>query len=188
MRAGCWQAEPPCAEIPDDGCDEHCEDHRKSSFGADLQDQLDGQQRNNAEGNRAGGQQNPEEIEEPRPDHGDGRRERVRIDHRRDGIGRIMKAVDEFKPKCDQQSDAEQKERQDARDRGSRRRDVLINIPGCEEEPKSHDGEKDQDRLDPHRVIELWPRTVGLRGCDISRGKGRHRMPPGVSATVNGGV
>ena len=110
----------------------------------------------------------------------------MRVDHRRDGIGGIVKAVDEFKPKGNQQSDAEQKEWQDARDRGSRRRDVPINIPGCEEEPKGHDREEDQDRLDPHRVIELWPRTAGLRGCDISRGKGRHRMPPGVSATVKG--
>src|SRR5580704_4794183 len=75
----------------------------------------------------------------------------------------------------DQQSDAEQEKGQYAGDRGPRRRYVPVNVIGSEEEPESHDGKENQDRLDPHLVIELWPRAFGLRGRDIRRGHSRHR-------------
>ncbi len=175
MRARCWQAEPPCAKIPDDRCDQHCEDHRKSGIGADLKDQFDRQQRNNSEGDRARRYENPEKIEETRPDHRDGGRERMRVDDGRHGVGRVVKPVDEFETQRDQQSDAEQEERQEAGDRGPRRCDIPVNIVGREEESESHDGEENQDRSDPHRLVEMWPWTFGVLGRDVCRGKGRHR-------------
>ena len=41
----------------------------KPALRADLQDQLDRQQRDDAEGDRAARQQHAEEVEEARPDH-----------------------------------------------------------------------------------------------------------------------
>ena len=57
------QAQPPGAEVPDDGGDQQREHHREAGAGADLQDQLDRQQRDDAEGHRAAGHQHAEEIE-----------------------------------------------------------------------------------------------------------------------------
>ncbi len=99
----------------------------------------------------------------------------MRVDDGCHGVGRIVEPVDEFEAERDQQSDAEQKEGQYAGDRGSRRRNVPGDVISDEEKPESHDGKENQDRLDPHRVIKLWPRTFRLRGRDIWRGNGRHR-------------
>ena len=55
----------PRAEVPDDGGDEQREDHGEAGAGADLQDQLDRQQRDDAEGDGAGRHHHAEEIENP---------------------------------------------------------------------------------------------------------------------------
>ena len=47
LEAG--KPEPPGAEIPDDRGDQQREDHREARAAADLQNQLDRQQRNDAE-------------------------------------------------------------------------------------------------------------------------------------------
>ena len=65
------QAEPPGAEVPDDGGDQQREDHGEAGLRADLQDQFDRQQRDDAEGDGAGRQQNAKEVEEAGPDDGD---------------------------------------------------------------------------------------------------------------------
>jgi hypothetical protein len=49
MGTGCGQAEIPCSQNPDNRGDEQREDHRKSSFAADLQDQFHRQQRDDSE-------------------------------------------------------------------------------------------------------------------------------------------
>ena len=53
VRARIRYAEIPGAKIPDDRGDQQREDHRKAGLAADLQDQLDRQQRDDAEGNQA---------------------------------------------------------------------------------------------------------------------------------------
>ena len=63
VRAGGGQAEVPGAHVPDDGRDQEREHHGKAGAAADLQDQLDGQQRHDAEGDRAARQQHAEKIE-----------------------------------------------------------------------------------------------------------------------------
>ena len=70
------------------------------------------------------------------------------IDDGCDRIGGIVEPVDEFEAERDQQSDAEQEERQNAGDRGARRRDIAVNAISSEEEPESHNCKENQDRLD----------------------------------------
>ena len=53
-----------------------------------------------------------EEVEHARPDDGEVRRQRVRVDDRRHGVGGVVEAVDELEAERDQQRDAEQEERQ----------------------------------------------------------------------------
>ena len=65
------QAEIPGAEIPDDRRDEQRENHGEAGAAADLQNELDRQQRDDAEGDRAARDQNAEKVEGARPDHGD---------------------------------------------------------------------------------------------------------------------
>ena len=82
----------------------------KPALAADLQDQFDRQQRDDAERDRARGHENAEEIEEARPEHGDVCRQRVRVDHGRDGVGSVVEAVDEFEAERDQQRHAQEQE------------------------------------------------------------------------------
>ena len=65
VRAGRRQPEPPRAQVPDDGGDEQREDHGESGAAADLQDQLDRQQRDDAEGYRAGRSSTPRKFQKP---------------------------------------------------------------------------------------------------------------------------
>ena len=64
MRTRSRQAKPPSAEVPGDRGDQQGEDHGKTGGAAHLKDQFDGKERDNPEGNRAGREENPEEIEE----------------------------------------------------------------------------------------------------------------------------
>ena len=63
VRAGGGQPEPPGAEIPKNGGNQQRKHHGKAGPTANLQDQLDGQQRHDAEGDGARGHQHAEEIE-----------------------------------------------------------------------------------------------------------------------------
>ena len=113
MRTGGGQAEPPGAEVPDDGGDQQGEDHGESGFAADLQNQFDRQQRDDGEGYQAAGGQHAEEIPEAGPDHGDVRLERVGVDDRGHGVGGVVESVDELEAESDQQRDPEKHEGQD---------------------------------------------------------------------------
>ena len=52
MRARIGDAEPPGADVPDRRGDQQCEDHREPGTPADLENQRDGKQGDDAEGHR----------------------------------------------------------------------------------------------------------------------------------------
>ena len=103
-------AHRPGAEIPDDGGDQQGEDHRVTGSASNLQNEIDGQERDDAVGNRAGGCQHAQEVEHARPYNRDDRRHGVGVDHRRHGVGRVVKAVHELEAQRNQECDAEQPE------------------------------------------------------------------------------
>ena len=121
VGAGSGQAEPPGAEVPDDGGDEEGEDHGEAGALADLEDQLDGQQGEDREGHRAGGSEHADEVPHAGPDDGDVRLERVGVDDGGDGVGGVVKAVDR---------DTETRFR-DLRNGGLRIRDLRIRRGRC---------------------------------------------------------
>ncbi len=110
VRGGRWQAEPPRAEVPEDGGDQQGKHHREAGVATDLQDELDGQERDDSEGDGADREQHAEEIERSGPDDREIRRQAVRIDDGRHGIGGVVEAVDELEPERDQQSYTQQEE------------------------------------------------------------------------------
>ena len=61
------QPEPPGAEIPDNCGDQECEDHGEAGPGADLQDQFDRQQGDDAERDCAARRHYAEKVPEPGP-------------------------------------------------------------------------------------------------------------------------
>ena len=97
VGAGCRKAQPPGAEIPDNRCDQQSEDHGKTRFAANLQNQFDRQQRDDAESDRAAGGQDAEEIPHSGPNHCDVRFESMGVNYGGDGVGRVVKTVYEFK-------------------------------------------------------------------------------------------
>jgi hypothetical protein len=71
VGGGGGQAQPPGAQVPDDGRDQERKHHGKSGAGADLQDELHRQERDDAERDGATGEQYPEEVERARIQHRD---------------------------------------------------------------------------------------------------------------------
>jgi hypothetical protein len=65
VRTGGGQAEPPGAQIPENGGDQQGKDHGEAGAGADLENQLDRQQRDDREGHRAGGGSTPARLQMP---------------------------------------------------------------------------------------------------------------------------
>ena len=134
VRARGRQAELPGAQVPDDRRDQQREHHREAGAAADLQDQFDRQQRDDAERHRAAGDQHAEEIEEARPDHGECGGQRMGVDHGRHRVGGIMKAVDEFEAERDQQRDQQQQIGQVACYLGAGRVDIGVDAVGHEQQ------------------------------------------------------
>jgi hypothetical protein len=89
--------------------------------------------------------------------------------HGCDRIGGVVESVDEFEAERDEQRDAEKDERQVGGDRRAGRGKVLMDAIGREKEPECHDGEENQDRLDPHRLIKFWPGNLARRGRNVGR-------------------
>ena len=108
VRAGSREAELPGAEVPEDGGGQQGEDHGEAGAGADLQDQFDGEEGNDAEGDGAGGGDDAGEIPEAGPDDGDLRIHRVGVDDGGDGVGGVVEAVDEFEGESDEKRDAQE--------------------------------------------------------------------------------
>ena len=108
VRARGRQAQIPGAEIPDDRREQQGEDHGEPGPGADIDDQFDRQQGDDAEGHRPGRGQHADEVPAARPDDGDDGPQRMGVDHRRHGVGRIVKTVDEFEAERQAESDDEE--------------------------------------------------------------------------------
>ena len=70
--------------------------------------QFDRQQRHDGESHRAGGEEHANQIPDAGPDHGDVRLERMRINHRGHGVGRVVEPVHKFKCQGDQQRDTQE--------------------------------------------------------------------------------
>ena len=98
----------------------------------------------------------------------------MRVDNRCDRVRRIVKPIDEFETKRDQQSDAKQEKGQYADNGCLRCRNIPVNVIGSEEEPECHDGKENQYRPGCHRLIEMRLWAFVLRGRDVFRGNGRH--------------
>ena len=124
VRARSREPQVPGPEVPDDGRDEEREDHRETSAGPDIHHQLDGQQRQHGESHRPGGGEDAEEIPNARPHHGDGWLQCVRVADGGHGVGRVVKAVDEFEAQREAQ-------RQQEEDGGSKRQRVAEEVHGA---------------------------------------------------------
>ena len=92
----------PRSEIPDDCGDQQSEHHRIAGARADLQNELDRQERDDAEGDGAARGKHAEQVPASRPDDRDLRREGMGIDDGRDGVGGVMETIDEFEAERDQ--------------------------------------------------------------------------------------
>ena len=185
MRARGGNAEPPGAQVPDDRGDEQREHHRVAGGRADLENELDRQQRHDAEGDGAGRGQHAEEVPAARPHDRDLGRQGVGIDDGRDGVGGVVEAVDEFEAERDQQRDAEQEERQDRRRSAAGRRNVRSDRIGHVEQAEREDGEDAQRKPEIDRMIEMrlhrryggWPESsVECGGHEISLARLRHSI------------
>jgi hypothetical protein len=129
----------PNDQVPDDCRDQEGEDHGEAGVAADLQDQLDRKQRNDAEGDRARGGENAGEVPHAGPDHRYICRQRARVDDGRHGVRGIVEAVDEFEAERDQERDEEEQERQVVGDLRAGRVDVGIDAVGNEQQDGRND-------------------------------------------------
>ena len=109
VRTRCRKAEVPRPEIPQDCCNQKSEDHRIACAGTDLKDQLDRQQRDDAEGDCAARiAALRQRLQKTGPDDCNVRIERVRVDNRRDRIRRVVEAVYKLEAESNQQGDGQQ--------------------------------------------------------------------------------
>ena len=159
VRARSGDAHPPGAQVPDDRGNEQREHHGVARGGADLKNELNRQQRDDAEGHRAGRSQHAEEIPAPRPHDRDLRRQGVGVDDGGDRVRGVVEAVDEFEAERDQQRDAEQNERQNCRRAAAGVRNVGPDRIGHVEQAESQDREEAERKPRVHRLVEmrLWP-------------------------------
>jgi hypothetical protein len=97
MGAGRRQPKVPGPKIPDDGGKQQREHHEQPSCLSDADEQVDREQVHNAEGNRHASKQDSEKVHEAGPNHGFPRLQRSCVDHRRDGIRGVVKAVNKLK-------------------------------------------------------------------------------------------
>ncbi len=124
MRARGRQAEPPCAEIPQNGRDEKRKHHGETRAGADLQNQFDRQQRDDRKGHSASGEEHAGKVADSGPHDGDTRLERVGVNDGSDGVGGVMKAVYKLEAEGDEKSQREHEVRRVTGHRG------CVEIPG----------------------------------------------------------
>ncbi len=160
------QTEPPRAEIPQDRRDQQREHHREAGLAADLEDQFHRQQRDDPERHGSARHQHAEKVERARPHDCEVRRQRVRVDDRRNRVRRVVKAVHELEPQRDQQRDAEQEKRQISRRSHAGARDVVAETDRGVSEPTDEQREEQEDRAAAGLAIQLRAggRGLGERG------------------------
>ncbi len=79
------------------------------------------------------------------------------------------KAVDEFEPKGDHQSDAKQEVRQSTFDDRPGRFDVVMHTKSSEQQSAANNRKKNNHGLHIDRMIELWGRTSRFLRGGINR-------------------
>jgi hypothetical protein len=165
VRAGGGQAAPPGGEVPEDGGDEQGEDHREAGAGADLEDELDGQQVDDGVGDGAGAEQHADEVHDAGVDDGDVRLERVGVDAGGDGVGGVVEAVDELEAERDEERDAQQDEGED-RGEWTTERSAPRWRGDVDDAGDEHDGEDDAAPLADggllHLLVEHGPWVLGF--------------------------
>ena len=102
------QAEPPSSKVPQDGGDEQGEDHGESCAGADLEDEFDGQQRDDGIGNGARGEQHAGQVADSGPHDCNVRIERVGVDDRGHGVCSVVESVHELEAEGNEQRQSQQ--------------------------------------------------------------------------------
>ncbi len=176
VRRGRRQAEIPGAEVPDDGRNQQREHHGEAGAASDLQDQFHRQQRDDAEGDRAGREQHAEEIEEARPHHGEFRRQRMGVDHGRDRVGGVVETVDEFEAERDQERHEQQDVGQEGGDPHAGGVDVGVDAVGDEQQSGGEDAEEQDHGQRIETLVQVRPggrldgRRVGYRWIECNIG------------------
>ena len=160
VRARGRQTQIPGAEIPDDGGDEEGKDHGEAGIAADLQDELDREQRDDAESDGAARQQNAEEVEETGPDHRDIGGHCMRIDDGCDGIGRVMEAVDEFEAERDQQRHPKEQKGQIGAHGRAGLGNVEVNTVGREQEAGRENAAEEHYGDEVGSLVEIGTRML----------------------------
>jgi hypothetical protein len=154
MRRGGREPQPPGTEVPQDGGDQQREYHREARARADLQDQLDREQRDHTEGYGSAGEQHTDEVERARVHHRDVRRQGMGIDDRGDRVGGIVKAVDELECKRDKERHAKEEIGKDRRGAHSHTADIADQAVARIADPDEHESEEEQLRAEARLAIE----------------------------------
>ncbi|MNT74662.1 hypothetical protein D3C72_2135010 [compost metagenome] len=97
MRAGGRDAEVPGAEVPHDGGGQQREHHHHALRRVDVQQQVGRNQVDDGVGHGQTAKEHAEEVEEAGQQHGGLRFHRLGVDDGCNGVGGVVKAVDEFK-------------------------------------------------------------------------------------------
>jgi hypothetical protein len=93
VRARVGQAQPPSADIPEERRGEQSHQHRHRGASVGRREHLGRNELHQSIGDGDPSDQYAEEIQKSRQHHRLSRRERFGVDHGRDGVGRIVKAV-----------------------------------------------------------------------------------------------
>src|SRR5882724_11165063 len=111
VRGGRGQAPPPGEQVPEDGAEQGGKDHAQHHRGAVRFQQLevDDALAHGVRDLHAAAERR-DEVEERRPDHGDGRREYPRRHHRGDGVRRVVEAVDEVEDQRERDQEDDDRE------------------------------------------------------------------------------
>jgi hypothetical protein len=155
--------------------EEEAEDHREAGRGADLQDEFDGQQADDAEGDGAGGEEDAEEVEEARPDDGDLGRQGMGVDDGGDRVGGVVEAVHELEAERDDQRHEQQQVGQPGRGPGAGgvdvRPDRVADVPETEDQHREEGGPRPP--VDAAREVRPRDGRRRRRACEDGAAHGR---------------
>jgi hypothetical protein len=153
---------------------EKCEDHGESGACADLEDELDGEQRDDREGNGTGRGENPGQIAHPRPDHREVGIQGMGVDHRGYGVGSVVETVDEFKAQCDEQRQNQQRVGPHAAERDAAEvlRNVEADVADANDQREEHDGATDHGMRLVHLLFKQSCGGGPRRNCGRQIGHG----------------
>ena len=104
---------------------------------------------------------NAHKITETGPDHGGAGRQRMGINHRGDGIGGVVKAIDELKAERNQQRQSQQKEGQEAGDRHVGLFNVTDQVETGERETRDQQNKKQRFTEATAFAVEIRPAPDG---------------------------